>query len=424
MLGAEEVLGRNAVRITVRLTEALDPARVADAWARQVAARPTLRSRLKEEDSRSHKYIWVLYREEDLEEQLAIEALDIVTPVDEETLDRHARREDALPYRLRLLDEHTLVALVDPKLTNATGGASWVEDWLGFYGAKPGETPGLAPALQTMRRVVRQRNIVEHLRRPFLTSRWFVMEFCRYLMPARTVVDLANGRSYVATPDPAAPPSRTLTWRHVFDEEQSRQLMRSRAGRRRTLTVQLLVAAASLLLEVSPARRRARIALDADLASWLPESRRGSPGNTSCCVEVPMARGKPLVTQALRVYRNLVRGTHCRMRSRRLRLIRNEARFVRYSAKRARKGRLQNAPITDASLQVCNMGRHAELRRLERDAEWISVATPAPTVSLTTVQVAHTLTLEVCFPGDRYDNERLLAFAKRLPAMMLSGSTE
>lgn len=137
-----------------------------------------------------------------------------------------------------------------------------------------------------------------------------------------------------------------------------------------------------------------------------------------------MARGRPLLPQALSVYRNLVRGTHCRMRSRRLRLIRHEGKFVRSVAKRARKGRMQNAPISDASLQVCNMGRHAELRRLERDAEWMAVSTPAPTVSVTTVQVASTLTVEICFPADRYDSERLIGFAERLPAMLLSGSDE
>lgn len=424
MLGAEEVLGRNALRITIRMKEALDPVRVHAAWARQMAARPTLRARLKPEDERQKCFIWVLIREELLEEQLAVEATDTVAFLDASTLDEHARRPDALPFRLRLMDEHTLVALVDPKLTNATGGASWLEDWMGFYGEGPETTPPLAPALQAMRRVYRKRTLLEHMLRPFLALRWFVGEARRSMLPARTVIDLSNGKAWVAIPDPEAPPARTITWRHVFDVEETRALMRGGTGRRRTLTVQMLVAAAELLLEVAPSRRRARIALDADLSSWLLESRRGSPGNTSCCVEVPMARGRPLLPQALSVYRNLVRGTHCRMRSRRLRLIRHEGKFVRSVAKRARKGRMQNAPISDASLQVCNMGRHAELRRLERDAEWMAVSTPAPTVSVTTVQVASTLTVEICFPADRYDSERLIGFAERLPAMLLSGSDE
>ncbi len=419
MLGAEEALGPSAQRVTLRWREPLDAARVVAAWVRQVTARGPLHARLVPEDERRRRFAWEPVPPEELTGMLASEQRALADVVDDAAVDEAARAAHALPFRLRRLDEATLVALVDPKLADSVGAAAWLEDLLGFYGNDG--TPELAPALQTVRRVPGHRRLHEHLARPMHVTGWVGRQVARKVVPRGRALDL--GEDGAAPAEEAVAPALG-TWRHVFDREETRRVLRGPRTHGRSLTVRLLVTVAALMFEADDTRRSARIALGADLATWLPEIRRGAPGNTACCVEVTFRRGRPLLPQAQRACKALGRGTHCRMRRRRLAFLRHEGRYVQRTARLARAGRLRDAPVTHASLRLANLGRRPELRRVEHGAEWLSVAVPAPTPSLTAVQSAGRLALELCFPLDRYDAARIRGFADRLPALLHGGGAE
>ncbi len=460
MLGAAEALGKSCLRITVRLREDLEAERVAQAWVRQLAARPALCMRLRgpalapegdaaeaDEDAPaaistrtvanvpepfsqlpfSRQYRWERIPDHELRTLIDAERIASARPEPAEDLERCARDPHALPFRLRIVLEkgsgtRLLVALVDPVFTNEIGGAAWIEDWLGFYGSPDGSDPKLAPALQTIRLAPKRKRLLEHLMRPVYTLGWSLRHLRSQLLPLGKAVDLnlPNANSDGPTPAPAST-ERFLTWRHVFTAEETRTLLRGPQARRRTLTVQLLVACGRMLLDADPRRRQARIALGTDFAPWMREIRRSQPGNSTCCVDISLQRGAPMVAQARSACRRLNRGITTRMRTRLLSMLKHEGRFLRKVTQSARKQRLQHAPITHASLRLSNLGRHAELRRLERDAEWMSVATPAPSLSLTAVLVSSTLSLELCFSDQRHDVQRVLDWAAKLPELLKQG---
>ena len=412
VLARQEVLRSNTLRLTCAFREALDAGRLARAWGRQLDHRPELLQHLVLPEG-ARRFAWQTFDEDTAAELREQEEQALAGPWASDAWDDYAPEGRRLPFRLRLADPHTLIVFASQVWTGPHGALAWTEDLLGFYRAANGSVPDCPPALAERR--TRRRKLSRAVSERWWTAAFLAGQVVQGLGAGRRTVELAGGRA------PTVGDGGYVSWRHVFDPDRTRRLLKGPQTHGQPLTIQLLVATARTVLDAAPDRTQARIALVTDLAPWLPHYRRATPGNPTTTLPVTLLRGPDLAEQARRGLRWVRRNLPYRLARAQQFTRRNEQKFLEQASQREGRPLSQRHILETSSAVLANLGRVPELRRVEDMCEWASMTAASPVPVLSALQVGGRLALEVSFPADVYDAERLLPRLSGLPARLEAG---
>ncbi|PJF20289.1 MAG: hypothetical protein CUN56_16920, partial [Phototrophicales bacterium] len=99
-----------------------------------------------------------------------------------------------LPMRFALLNDHTLIVVLNHTFATGRAGLYWFEDWLQFYETDGGETPSLI-----MQKTRRKPGLLKQIGRDVVGMYWLALYVIRFFLdagkdaPGKTV-DLSHGR--------------------------------------------------------------------------------------------------------------------------------------------------------------------------------------------------------------------------------------
>ncbi|MDX1693831.1 MAG: hypothetical protein R3208_08690 [Ketobacteraceae bacterium] len=289
--GKEDIMRGNSIIANVRFKEPLDREALWESYRRFILARKNMRLKwVKEDDSKG--YQWVEFDEQEVEELLEKERPTLEGYTTTETVrSEYYPTNTRLPMRLALLDDYTLVVVINHTFATGRAGVYWFEDWLQFYESKSSETPPLLA-----QRTARKPSATTQLSRDAVGMFWLITYLIKFFRdagkkPTLDTVDLSHGRQTHQYSSGYSVKSYRLT------PEQTVALRKRCRSRGVTVTEHLVEVIAQAMFDLQPDKQRVCISVPVDLSLLMRYVERSRPGNYTSAIIIQLFRNRELIPQ-------------------------------------------------------------------------------------------------------------------------------
>jgi hypothetical protein len=393
----ESIVQGNAMRFTLVFKRPVDPDRLASAYRELIASQPTLRSRFE-------PGAWSPMTDREVKADLDAQIANLTAADTADAYTGYRPTNSGLPIRIRIADEHRLVLSLNHVFGNGKSVLYYIEELLRLYGsaaeaAIANSASSVPPQSMGM----------------FTGLLWVSAYLSEFFYKAgrnsgAITVDLSRGKT------PGASRRGYAAWTYLLTPDETRNSLNVSTLAGLTVTENLCLSVARVLLDAQPDKSRVCISVPTDLTTYTSHSPAEAPGNFTGSLLVQLWRerpgGDPLDEQTRRAFRWARRNVHYWTSWLVGHAAGSEDSLAAQFRTQAQRAIPQRAPFENFSCAVSSLGvvQGAFARKY---LAAMSAHTGMQTIFVCSMTLNERLSIEVSIPKELFDGAEVAALTDR-----------
>ena len=410
--GKEDLMQGNSIIANVHFKEPLDRTLLWESYRKFILARKNMRLKWVRDEG-TESYHWVEFSEQEIEDLLEKERPTIEgNTTTEKVRTEYYPTNIRLPMRLALLDDYTLVVVINHTFATGRAGVYWFEDWLQFYEAKSSEIP---PMLR--QRTAKKPGAIARIKHDMVGMFWLAVYLARFFRAAGKnaaldTVDLSHGRQTDQYSSGYSVKTYPLT------AEQTAALSKRCKLRKISVVEHLAEVIAQAMFDSQPDKKRVCLSVPVDLSLLMPYVERSRPGNYTSAIILQVFKDRDLIPQIRSQLEWVRRGVPYYF----FRLLGwlNTDKTMREKLINGAKLPFTSRGPVEGHTCILSYPGSVKRPRLVKHIEWVSghSRTQSPLFAFATI--GGVTCMEVSCANDLYDAQEVFGVAERIHAALLS----